>query len=368
MAFTDDTRLFTVLTRHAVYVEAVKANQSAKFNDVQKQLEEEITKLFAGLQYTPLDALTKVQLNAFVLALKVTQRRIYSVYTQTILDDIAAFMRGDLFVQRGLVAALALPTGEQEPVGKALGEVEPDDVLEDDDKKNRLALAWFWKSIGGESGPLAASSFPLSFGGTFQGNSSLWSILQAGISPANGLTIPASLATFTGNATLDVVNIVKRAYVNGDSKQEVINQIVGTDAIRKVDGVLNKANRNATTLTHTIIQQITSTISESVQKAFYDYYQWVSVMDDRTSAICIHRNLKIYQYGKGPLPPAHYRCRSKVIPHYTDPEFTPPDLTDWFNDQKDASIYAAMKGGKVVIKKPLTTSDFVGKLAEMLEE
>lgn len=369
MAFIDDTRLFTILTRHAIFVEAVKANQAAKFNDTLKQLEEVILKLFSRLKYPTLDALTKAELNAFVLQLKLSQRNVYSVYQQSIIDDIAEFMRGDLFVQRGLMAALALPTGEQEPTGAALGDVDPDEVLEDDAKQNNLALTWFWRSIGGQAGPLAAASFPASFQATAAGNTTLLSTILNTISPADGQTITGAFANFTAAATLAVINIVRRGYVNGDSKQDVINQIVGSDELRNVDGVLNKTAKNAATLTHTVMQQVTSQISEGVQKAFYNFYQWISVMDDRTSAICIHRNLMIYEYGNGPIPPAHYRCRSKIIPSYQDDGFEPPPIDEWLNeDDSDVGEYATVVKGKVTIKKSLTTNDFIGKLAEMLKE
>lgn len=369
MAFIDDTRLFTVLTRHAIYVEAVKSNQAAKFNDTLQQLEQVILKLFSRLKYPTLDALTKAQLNAFVIELKTAQRKIYSVYTQSILDDIAEFMRGDLFVQRGLMAALALPTGEQEPVGAALGDVDADEVLEDDAKKNNLALAWFWRSVGGQAGPLAAASFPASFQATAAGNTVLSSTILNTISPADGQTITGAFANFTAAATLAVINIVKRGYVNGDSKDEIISQIVGSDALRNVDGVLNKTARNAATLTHTVLQQVTSQISEGVQKAFYNFYQWISVMDDRTSAICIHRNLMIYEYGKGPIPPAHYRCRSKIVPTFQDDGFEPPPIDEWLDeDESDVGEYATVVKGKVTIKKSLSVQDFIGKTAEMLRE
>ena len=41
-------------------------------------------------------------------------------------------------------------------------------------------------------------------------------------------------------------------------------------------------------------------------------------MDTKTSAICTERNKKVYTYGKGPLPPAHMRCRSSISPFLKD--------------------------------------------------
>jgi SPP1 gp7 family putative phage head morphogenesis protein len=45
-----------------------------------------------------------------------------------------------------------------------------------------------------------------------------------------------------------------------------------------------------------------------------DRVQWRSVLDGRTSDICLNRHGRIYPVRQGPRPPAHVRCRSMVIP------------------------------------------------------
>ena len=43
-------------------------------------------------------------------------------------------------------------------------------------------------------------------------------------------------------------------------------------------------------------------------------YIWISILDERTSNICQSLSRRVFQVGKGPLPPAHQNCRSTTVP------------------------------------------------------
>ena len=64
--------------------------------------------------------------------------------------------------------------------------------------------------------------------------------------------------------------------------------------------------------------------AEAISKFFEDniaivpYYEWVSTLDSRTSPVCRSRDGKVWKVGKGPLPPAHYNCRSATVPLLKD--------------------------------------------------
>ena len=50
-------------------------------------------------------------------------------------------------------------------------------------------------------------------------------------------------------------------------------------------------------------------------------YRWVSTLDSRTSFICMSRDGNKYKYNSDdPVPPAHWNCRSTIIP-IIDPKF-----------------------------------------------
>ena len=56
----------------------------------------------------------------------------------------------------------------------------------------------------------------------------------------------------------------------------------------------------------------------------FDGYEWVSVLDSRTSIVCASRDGQVYPFGDDPIispkPPAHFSCRSTITPK-VKPEF-----------------------------------------------
>lgn len=49
-------------------------------------------------------------------------------------------------------------------------------------------------------------------------------------------------------------------------------------------------------------------------------YAWVSTLDARTTIICIGLDGRRFEIGKGPMPPAHFNCRSDIVPELVPPE------------------------------------------------
>src|SRR5690606_10648598 len=45
-----------------------------------------------------------------------------------------------------------------------------------------------------------------------------------------------------------------------------------------------------------------------------DGYRWSSTLDSRTSPVCQSLDGKVFEFGKGPVPPAHPNCRSSIVP------------------------------------------------------
>jgi len=42
-------------------------------------------------------------------------------------------------------------------------------------------------------------------------------------------------------------------------------------------------------------------------------YRWLSTLDSRTSTICRSLDGQVFKFDKGPVPPAHIRCRSTTL-------------------------------------------------------
>ena len=58
----------------------------------------------------------------------------------------------------------------------------------------------------------------------------------------------------------------------------------------------------------------------------------MSVLDSHTSAICRGRSNNIYVVNEGPLPPAHYRCRSITV-FFTQGMEIPQSYSEWLKRQ-----------------------------------
>lgn len=147
------------------------------------------------------------------------------------------------------------------------------------------------------------------------------------ISPAEGVLVAAVMATPMA-VTTGVGFTVADALTNfGVKKGAQILQAIadgvslgsGMRAITKeVDGLVrNLMKRQVTSLISTIINHISSTTRSELYKKnsrLVDRYEWVATLDGRTTFICMSRDGKLYRVGSGPMPPAHFGCRSTTIP------------------------------------------------------
>jgi uncharacterized protein with gpF-like domain len=83
------------------------------------------------------------------------------------------------------------------------------------------------------------------------------------------------------------------------------------------------------TLVRTSINQVANTASQQVYEANQDItkkYRYVATLDTLTSSICRALDGKEFEYGKGPTPPQHFNCRSKIVA-VIDPSILPPSTT-----------------------------------------
>jgi SPP1 gp7 family putative phage head morphogenesis protein len=89
------------------------------------------------------------------------------------------------------------------------------------------------------------------------------------------------------------------------------------------------ADNQVITLIRTSINQVANTASQQVYEANQDItkkYRYVATLDTRTSARCAALDGREFEYGKGPMPPQHFNCRSTTVP-IIDPDILPPSTT-----------------------------------------
>lgn len=89
------------------------------------------------------------------------------------------------------------------------------------------------------------------------------------------------------------------------------------------------ADHQIMTLIRTSINQVANTASQQVYETNQDItkkYRYVATLDTRTSAICRALDGQEFEYGKGPMPPQHFNCRSTTVPviDYKELGFDPP--------------------------------------------
>ena len=89
------------------------------------------------------------------------------------------------------------------------------------------------------------------------------------------------------------------------------------------------ANNQIMAMVRTSINQVANASSQQVYEANQDVtkrYRYVATLDSRTSAICQALDGQEFDYGKGPVPPQHFNCRSTTVPliDYKGLGITPP--------------------------------------------
>jgi SPP1 gp7 family putative phage head morphogenesis protein len=89
------------------------------------------------------------------------------------------------------------------------------------------------------------------------------------------------------------------------------------------------ADNQIMSLVRTSINQVANSASQQVYEANQDItkkYRYVATLDSRTSSICAALDNQEFPYGKGPMPPQHFNCRSTTVP-IIDPDILPPSTT-----------------------------------------
>lgn len=113
-----------------------------------------------------------------------------------------------------------------------------------------------------------------------------------------------------------LVQGVKSGFVQGQTTRQIVKNVVGQGGLGDV------SERHAATVVRTALNHV-STQAKAVtfekNKDVVIGYELIITFDSRTSPIC--RNWppgKVYEIGKGPLPPFHGNCRTTTAPVVSD--------------------------------------------------
>jgi hypothetical protein len=126
--------------------------------------------------------------------------------------------------------------------------------------------------------------------------------MAAPVGPAE-LTIDEALAAFSRAKSREIRQTIAGMVGEGATLPE-ISRVVS-------DLIDTRQKRHADTLTRTIVNHTSSRARHAALEenaGLLEGYEWVAVLDLRTTLICGGRDGMTYRVGRGPLPPAHWNC------------------------------------------------------------
>ena len=135
--------------------------------------------------------------------------------------------------------------------------------------------------------------------------------------------------------------VVRNGLLTGESTPAIAKRLIGrlqfgdygplsVKQLAAAGGELTAvANNQVMALVRTSINQVANSASQQVYEANQDItkkYRYIATLDTRTSARCRALDGREFEYGKGPMPPQHFNCRSTTVP-IIDPDILPPSTT-----------------------------------------
>lgn len=134
--------------------------------------------------------------------------------------------------------------------------------------------------------------------------------------------------------------VVRNGLLTGETTPSIAKRLIGNlqfgeeaKTVRQLVAAGGQAtavaDNQVMALVRTSINQVANTASQQVYEANQDItkkYRYIATLDSRTSSICAALDNREFDYGKGPMPPQHFNCRSTTVP-IIDPDILPPSTT-----------------------------------------
>lgn len=111
-------------------------------------------------------------------------------------------------------------------------------------------------------------------------------------------------------------NAVQVGMIQGEDMNTIARRVVGTQALSFSDGVTNMTRSQVQSITRTAVMSIANNSRQAWLADNSDIItqeRFVATLDSRTSPVCRANDGKLYELGKGPMPPLHFNCRSLRI-------------------------------------------------------
>ena len=197
---------------------------------------------------------------------------------------------------------------------------------------------------------------------------SLTAAQGATITLPNGEVVSKAFRGIATSQSERFSQVVRNGLLTGETTPDIAKRLIGSLQFgeeAKTVGQLAAAGGQATqvadnqilTLIRTSINQVANTASQQVYEANQDItqkYRYIATLDTRTSAICRALDGREFDYGKGPMPPQHFNCRSTTVPviNYKELGFSPPPPAR--RASMDGQVPANESYGEWLKKQPRT--------------
>lgn len=122
-------------------------------------------------------------------------------------------------------------------------------------------------------------------------------------------TLPELWETLADSKAKEIGRIIQTGAVSGRTQMDMVRDIA-----RNLKG---RTKQQVSAVVRTSINHIATEARQATIKAnsdIIDRVQWIATLDGRTSDVCRARDMQYYPIDSGPRPPAHYSCRSTVVP------------------------------------------------------
>jgi SPP1 gp7 family putative phage head morphogenesis protein len=123
------------------------------------------------------------------------------------------------------------------------------------------------------------------------------------------LTITEAAKQFSRNKSREILKTLTDGFLEGKTTSKIASEVG-----KLMDNRQIKQAKTLVTTTTNAASNLTRNAFFASNTGLIEKYEWVATLDGRTTLICGGRDGNKYKIGKGPLPPAHWGCRSTVIP------------------------------------------------------
>lgn len=114
-----------------------------------------------------------------------------------------------------------------------------------------------------------------------------------------------------------IVDNIRNLYYQSKTSREIFDEVFEKSGDSYTSPQMRRVKNNTEAETLTMLQYLAEkTRAETSRRSgLTDGYIIVATLDRKTSDICRAVDMSFYEYGEGPEPPLHKRCRSNMVPY-----------------------------------------------------